>query len=197
MILFYTGAIKTGQEQKNPALSLGGYISSSIVPNGLVDNLFPDIGLSDLKNNQDQIKVIALQNITGTDLNNFQIYFSSDSNSFCKIQLGVVAPMLGGDCNCSYFETLQNQYCIPYYATFADYDVNAPFIYNQNFTQPFANGSYLGLFLKRSLISANNPDIGGVASDCTTIYNNWLATQTSSSPPAPKTSDDLSMIITW
>lgn len=197
MILFYTGAIKTGQVQKNPALSLGGYISSSVIPNGIIDNLFPDISLSDLKNNQDQIKVIALQNVTGADLNDFTIYFSSDPASFCKIQLGVVAPMFGGDCNCSYFESLDNQYALPYYATFADYDVNSWWSYSANFSTPFVNGAYLGLFLKRSLISANNSDIGGNAADCTTIYNQWLAGQTNPPPPAPKTTDDISMIVNW
>lgn len=192
MILFYTGSIKPNTPQKDPNLSLGGYISSSIVPNGSLNNLYPNIGLTDLKTNRPETRVIALTNITGADINGFQIWFTTSSTSFAKIELGVAQPMYDGECQCQFFEMLNDATCIPYYTTFASYEGQSNAYV---FTGVFEKGATLGLFLQRSLISANNPDIGGNSSRCDTVYADWLAQQ--ANPTLPQNLDDITMTINW
>lgn len=193
MILFYTGSIKPNTPQKDPNLSLGGYISSSIVPNGSLNNLFPDIGLTDLKNVRDETRVIALQNVTGQDINGFTLWFDSASDSFAEILLGVATPMYDGDCQCQFFEMLQDGYCMPYYTTFASYQTQAN---EYVFPDVFEKGAVLGLFLKRRLITANNPDVGGGFGPCDAVYAKWQAEQRNPTIQA-KIMDDITMTINW
>ena len=64
--LYYTGSCSPNQEQKNPNLSLGNYISINMVPSGVLNNFFSNISLySELKKRFEVIG-LGLKNNSGT-----------------------------------------------------------------------------------------------------------------------------------
>jgi hypothetical protein len=93
MILFYTGADTANAPQINAEKSLGGFVSGSPIPNGKLNNLFSSISKSAVLGNKTEIRMIALQNLTGATLSNVSIYTNTVGKS-TKLQLAAVAPMV-------------------------------------------------------------------------------------------------------
>lgn len=74
MILLYTGAKVYNVAQNSYLKSLGGYISSTVVPNNNLANLFSDVSLLGMQNGVIETRAIALKNITGSTVNNVYLY---------------------------------------------------------------------------------------------------------------------------
>ena len=61
-MLYYTGAEITGAEQKDAFLSLGGQISSSVIPNGKTGTIFGIFNQKDIDARRVDCRCIAFQN---------------------------------------------------------------------------------------------------------------------------------------
>ena len=80
MRLFYTGASSFGAEQKDLNKSLGGWISSTPIPNGMKSNLFGSISSYTSDQLFREVIAIALKNVTTETVNDIEIYFTPDPN---------------------------------------------------------------------------------------------------------------------
>lgn len=57
---FYTGASSWNNSQNQPSKSLGGYISNTTVPNGLINSLFSDLSESDLYEEKIKKEIVGI-----------------------------------------------------------------------------------------------------------------------------------------
>lgn len=143
MRFYYTGAKSKLEIQPNIQMSLGGFISSSTIPNDRLNNLFPSISKNRLKDEYSEVIGIALKNESGQDLKNLKFYFDYSANSFSKYLISFIEP------NTSlYFEKIQDLYSSPYEASFIEVNGEANKIEVKN---NFKKDTYLGLWIKREL----------------------------------------------
>ena len=145
MIFFYTGAVKNGQSQQIPAKSLGGWISNSVIPNSMLGNLFAGISESMIQNPKTQIRVIALQNLTGST-KNIKIYTETPVDSYSTFKIGVAQPMIDPDCG-PFFETLHSDESLPYTTQVESHEG----VLNAIEVNGFLNNAYVALFIVREL----------------------------------------------
>lgn len=116
MILLYTGALAPDQPQPQASQSLGGFISSSLVQNGSINNLFPDLSIDDLRSGKIYTRMIVLKNTSGAIKTLLSIYTEFISDDF-EIKIAGMLPALDTSCNRYYFEQLLNGNSIPFQAT--------------------------------------------------------------------------------
>ncbi len=62
MQIFYTGAKTYLGEQKESSASLGGLISSTEVPNGLLSNLFGTLSKFTIQQNKPEFRAVVIKN---------------------------------------------------------------------------------------------------------------------------------------
>lgn len=74
MQFFYTGAEFFNAVQNNIDKSLGGYMSSSLVPSRSFNNLFSDISKTDKEQGTIETKAIVLKNTTGLTVSSLYLY---------------------------------------------------------------------------------------------------------------------------
>lgn len=153
MILLYTGAPSNGGAQINADKSLGGYISSSPVPNGRLDNIFSLVSKSIVLGKKSEIRMIALKNTTGAPVTNVKIY-SNVLGSSVKLKLAAVAPYLN-ESNVPVFESVQDGYSLPYQATLdyyldADDAIEIPSI---------SANETIGIWILREINTASFPEL--------------------------------------
>lgn len=117
MILLYTGADSPDVPQINPEKSLGGFISSSPVPNGRLSNLFSSISKGTIQKDQKDIRLIALKNTTGVTVNNVDVYTNVTGGSII-LWIAAVSPALNS-CSQTVFEQLIDGSSLPYQAVVA------------------------------------------------------------------------------
>lgn len=146
MQLYYTGALTYLGEQLKSELSLGGFVSSSLVPNGKLEAIFPEISLYTIDKNDIEVRAIVLKNESTFVVNNIRLWFVYPTNSYSKLEVSAVN--LSQDSNGGYYmEKVLDTHSLPYYAEFyeADGEVGAVSLGS------LGAGSSLGLWLKRSL----------------------------------------------
>ena len=122
MMLYLTGAsnslAKSSEApQTDVSKSLGGYISSSMVPNGNVNALFDTISLSTLKNKPKETIAIALVNKFENVVSNVEIKMVTKKDAIGKFKIAAV--------NVSedyLMEHIENRYSEPIQAEFHDVD---------------------------------------------------------------------------
>jgi hypothetical protein len=88
MKFYYSGADKLNGEQNSPLKSLGGYISSTPIPNGKVESVFSVLSNSMLNGETDETKVVFLKNDSGEDLKGVLIYSLKPEDSIVNITIG-------------------------------------------------------------------------------------------------------------
>lgn len=145
MILLFTGAKEEGQTQTEPRLSLGSYVSGSLVPNGSLNNLFGEISQYTLEKKVVEYRAVALKNTTGAVISGAELWYRNLSNNpLVNIRMAVVT-LAQDDCGW-YMERIANINAKPLSATFVD-----------NKTQPNAIGlptinpnEYVGIWIERS-----------------------------------------------
>lgn len=141
-MIFYTGAIEYDKIQNSPSLSTGGYKSSTTLPNGGLNNLFPTITQSTLLGNKRSVRMIVLHNLIGADLTNLKIW--TEDGQYSSIEFCCLYP--GRDhCNNPVFEKVIND-SLPYQGTFAKYQEENPFTISN-----LAAGDMIGIWLKKEL----------------------------------------------
>ena len=127
MILFYTGAVQANFPQNISVKSLGGYVSSTVVPNNLVSNIFSPLSTSDIKSQKKQLRCIVLKNTFQTEVTNVQIFTEIEEDSKSNINLGFQVEMFVDKCGEVYTESIQQSDQLPYYITFNNYTELEPF----------------------------------------------------------------------
>ena len=113
MKLYYTTIVKKDNEQKNASLSLGGFKSSTPVPNGVFENFFSDVSAMSVQNNSEEYIACMLKNETGSD-QDVSVWFDYPENSLINIEISAV------DLNNDMMENIDNSYQVPLYADFVE-----------------------------------------------------------------------------
>jgi hypothetical protein len=115
MELFYSGAFRGDEIQTSPLKSLGGYISSSKLPNDFLNNIFSEIPTAFILNNKEYIGIF-LKNTSGIKKTNISIWTETPLNSFSSIKIAAVS--VACDSNGCFIEKIPNKSSSPYNATF-------------------------------------------------------------------------------
>lgn len=116
MKLIYTGAIKPGALQTNSDLSLGGFTSSSEIPNDMISNLFSAASMLSIQDKRRETKLIAIKNDNGSNVSDIKFKFLIPEDSICKYKVAFVYPSINTNSVC--FEKIQNSGALPYHANF-------------------------------------------------------------------------------
>lgn len=82
MQLYYSGASNANSPQNLSEKSLGGFISSTRIPNDLVSNIFSVVSKSNLSKRQREFRIIFLKNTTGKDITDLQFFIKENGDMF-------------------------------------------------------------------------------------------------------------------
>lgn len=120
MLLFLTGAENSLQRtsespQIDVSKSLGGYISSSLVPNGALNSLFDLISLTTLKDKRSEVVGIALINKFDYSVSNVTLKVITSDTNIANFK--IAATEIGEDMS---MEHIANRYSEPMLANFVD-----------------------------------------------------------------------------
>lgn len=135
---YYSGASTFEAPQQKASLSLGGYVSSTPIPNGENNSVFSELSLLAAKNKYRETKLIVLKNELNS-LNNVILW--------SNYNLAIVEPIVN-EKNEILFEQISNSFAIPYYATFNTYTTENPAILGN-----LAINKYLGIWVSRKATS--------------------------------------------
>jgi hypothetical protein len=114
--LFYSGATKSQSEQTLPSQSLGGYVSSSRIPNSLRGGVFSLTSEKELFSDTRQTRLIVLQNIGEDTLQNLKFWIESTEDSLFIYKSDAIEPAYDATCNKFYFEQINTEQELPYNA---------------------------------------------------------------------------------
>jgi hypothetical protein len=144
--LYYSGPRSYLAIQQKPNYSLGGYVSSSIVPNNQNGSLFSEISAFTKQSETIEVIGLILKNDGIEDINNIQFYFNFPDGVIGQYQIAAVA--LSKNSKDEYMmEEVSNSQSLPYYAEF--YDANG--IANKVNLGDLEAGAMIGLWFKRQV----------------------------------------------
>lgn len=141
MRLFYTGAQVKDASQSNPLQSLGGFVSSSVVPNNKLNSLFPNLDSNDLSEGLEDIIGVVLKNETGATVTNLRIFAELIPDNNAKFELAAVSLNSNG-----FMELVNDRKSLPYLGTF--YDI-MDVVNERVISASFDNNEMIGLWIKR------------------------------------------------
>jgi hypothetical protein len=141
----YTGADKALAVQGESNKSLGGYISATQVPNNFIGNLFPTISQLSQQESREDVRVIAVQNTSGSAFTSFELYINEgEKESIAKWEIGSQLAVID-DCGDLVVESIPNAYATPINVV-----MQAGVGYNNRITLPnLADNAYVGIYIKR------------------------------------------------
>ncbi len=118
--LFYTGASSDLKEQRLSVKSLGGFISSSPVDNGVSEAFFSDLSQTSIAQDLPEYRMFALKNEGSSDITNLKIYYEyKEENPSIDISFAAIEPSKsnnnGGACIFT-FEKIPNGNSAPIYS---------------------------------------------------------------------------------
>lgn len=121
MMLYLTGAnnslkISESAPQNDPRLSLGGYVSSTPVPNSAINSLFDQISLLTLQNKPVECMAFALVNKSGKTVSDIEVKIAGSDDDICQFEIGAIKV------NDFQMESLHNRYQLPIGVSFHNAD---------------------------------------------------------------------------
>ncbi len=119
MKLYYTGADKFNAVQKDPSKSLGGFISSTIIPNSYIGNIFSEADIKSIKQKEIEVKCIAVKNDSLATITAVKLEIVLDADSICNYKIGF-SEAGTDDCGGKFFEQVINSQALPYDVVFQD-----------------------------------------------------------------------------
>lgn len=141
--LYYTVNSGYLDIQGNYINSLGGFPSSTEVPNDVFDNLFDEISLSEIKNVKTQYRAIVIKNEGEEIVENIELWFEKKDSNICSYQIG--ATLLSND-EQPFMEHIPSVYSKPLYTQLYDATIDSKVsIGNLN------PGQMIGLWLSRTV----------------------------------------------
>lgn len=160
--ILYTGAFKCGDIQDNPLKSLGGFCSSSLVPNLYNNNLFSSITPFTVLKDRIELIGLMLKNSSTATLTNIKLWTETPVNSYAKFEIAVVSP---SSAQGWFMERIPNKNSLPYNATFYNIEGIAQAV---NLPDLIKDGRF-GIWIKRTLIQTNIINLN----DDDTLYSNY------------------------
>ena len=153
MKILYTGAPTFLTPQNDPNQSLGGFVSSSIIPNDVNGNLFGEVSYLGLTNQYRETKATVLFN-DGTSINNLLLgIFPKIIPSNYRIKVAVVK------LTANQMERIPNMRSLPLSATFHErYMLTATDVGNMFSLGKMPTGTYFGVWTERLLDGLTIPD---------------------------------------
>jgi hypothetical protein len=142
-MLYYTVSTKPEDVQTAPSSSLGGYKSSSQIPNGEMHNIFPKITQQTVIDNRKIIRMIVISNPTPSEMTNINIW--SDVSQYSIIKMDAIAPAINASGD-PVFEKVANENQIPYQATLQERLLANPLIIDT-----LGVGECVGVWLRKEL----------------------------------------------
>lgn len=112
---FYSGSGSLDEPQMNPEKSLGGFRSSTVVPNGRINSMFNDFSSLAIQENKVETKAFFIKNTFSNPVRNILVYATYPENPYVDFQLAAVE---GNE-----MEKLSSSNDIPYYSEFFDFKV--------------------------------------------------------------------------
>lgn len=161
MRLYYTGAKAAGDAQTQPSLSIGGYVSGSMVPSGLEGTLFGNPSQAEILEGGTSYILLALTNTSGTDYPDVSIYYTQASQNLFSLEMGAVIPATDS-CDDPVFESTINFKAQPVGITFS----NPIGSENAISLGEMLNGATIGIWIKRTI----NTDAGEFFLGCDNLY---------------------------
>lgn len=141
--LYYTVSSGYLDIQGNYINSLGGFPSSTEVPNDVFDNFFDEISLSEIKDVKTQYRAIIIKNESEEIIENIELWFEKKDSNICSYQIG--ATLLSND-EQPFMEHIPSVYSKPLYTQLYDATVDSKVsIGNLN------PGQMIGLWLSRTV----------------------------------------------
>jgi hypothetical protein len=155
MKLFYTGATIAQGVQNDPFQSLGGFASSSPVPNNALNNLFSDLSYTGAMQKKQVTRGLILQNTLGFDCTD--VLFGYQYPAFVGATFKLLTAIVTVNSSQS-IERIPNSDGTPIYATFTEANiVPADSVNNSIDLGPIANNAMLGVWLQLNILSALVP----------------------------------------
>lgn len=114
MRLYYTGALIPNTIQILPEKSLGGFVSTTAISNGVANNLFPTITKTNILQNKKVIRMLALKNTTGAIVSGLRVW--TNSQKYSKVNIAVIESQ-SNERGHVFFELLDDVHSIPFQAT--------------------------------------------------------------------------------
>lgn len=143
MELYYTVSSQPGVAQSKPVLSLGGFISSSKVPNGSLGNLFDEVSPYTLQNPKAEYIGLILKN-TLKPVRSMSMWVKAFPENICKFKIAPVELTENDE-----MELVPSVNSKPLYAEFEETSETNKI--DLTFEEPFAVGAMLGLWIERTV----------------------------------------------
>lgn len=155
MQILYSGAKINGGIQTDPLKSLGGLVSSSMIPNGTLNAIFPPISRNHIEQNINDVRLIVIKNETASVINNIQIF--STRGTYSSYKGAVVLPAHNPQLNCDEYEQIQSGNSLPYQAVLDTIEG----LDNAIAISSLASGASIGLWLQRSVDLSQFTELDG------------------------------------
>lgn len=149
--LYYTGAGAFNEKQEDPSQSLGGNISSSIVPNDFLNNIFGEASFLSRANNRDETIALALKNEFSQDIAIIEVWaeWENPNNRTSVIKLGAIEVDSDG-CGGFTVQNIPSKYSKPYGVNL--YDIRGES--NKVNIGGLAVDEYVGLYFNRTYLTS-------------------------------------------
>lgn len=115
MKLYYTTIVQPGNAQRDPLFSLGGFISSNVVPNGALGSLFSDTSVLSGQQGSSSYIGLILKNTLSVPATGIEVYGVLENASYSDILFSAVQLTEEGE-----MEHIDNPSSAPYYADFVN-----------------------------------------------------------------------------
>lgn len=189
MILLYTGANVPDAIQIDSEKSLGGFVSSTQIPNNRLANLFGGISKSVILKQKTEIKMIALKNTTGAVVTGVNIYTNNKNKSFTLQIAGVSSSVnTAGEVM---FEQVGDNSSYPYQATLSSHEG----IGNLLSVGSLAIGQTIGIWILRTLDITKYPELIIQAGQSSPLKGAALITAIQSQDASVE--ENIDLIISW
>lgn len=142
MKLYYTGAVGYQKPQSDPNLSLGGFISSTVIPNDKLGNIFPEVSSQTLKSDDFYTIGIVLKNEM-LDIQNLKVWTTKEEEDI-TLEIAFVKPAKDITSRC-YLEKLTSPNESPYIGDFLNINGEV----NKVNLGALAKDEYMGIWIRR------------------------------------------------
>lgn len=184
MNIFYTGAKEYNDAQVSKDKSLGGFKSSTLIPNDLSGNLFGDTSMLTLDQKLRETRAIIIHNNGGAPLVNLYLHFDKLLGSIGKFEVASIALAPDADNEVS-MESISSIRATPFVGNFVEADTVANKVL---LSSSFASDAYIGLWIRRVIEDSDKDQF-----DCDTMYDDFIA-----EPQVPQvTSGNVDITLAW
>lgn len=142
MRFYYTVVSQPDIPQSDPASSLGGFKSSSAVPNADFGNLFSDVSSFTIQNGKSEYIGLILENILEETFNNLKIWIETPEDAVCSYRMAIGE--LSDDGELELIPTINSK---PFVAEFQSTSKEESI----EIDGEFAPGSQVGVWIERSV----------------------------------------------